>query len=206
MKVMLPLITAGLLAASTSCFAAIVQTDNRYLAFQAEIGTLDDGMTNGSKFDLMGPDANSMGPLLIAQSSPSEVSYEVQFSDNLDYTVYVRYRETGPTTPTLQVEFDSSIQSASLYVAPSFDFQWVHLPGVDVTPTANTPQSFTLRSLGGVDYNIDAVAFVKRSEVAGTGLVVDDAYLSTFSPIPEPSSALLLLLGGSMIGLRRRRR
>ncbi|MFT4638037.1 MAG: hypothetical protein ACI8T1_001355 [Verrucomicrobiales bacterium] len=39
---------------------AIVQGNGDYVAFQAELGKLNDWANDGIKFDLMGPDQNSL--------------------------------------------------------------------------------------------------------------------------------------------------
>ena len=207
------LLTSAFLSAlaSGSVGAAIVQMEGNFVAFNAEIGTLDDDPSNGSKFDVMAQDANSIGDYVVMTSPAAngEISYEVQFSENVTYTVYLRYRETGPGTPSFDIDLEgTSVAGLPLFVATTPDFEWVHLPSADITPAAGgATETFTITRTAGDNFEIDAIALVKQSAVTGGGFTVDDTSIpsSTFS-IPEPSSGFLVLLGGLAALTRRRPR
>ena len=195
--------------------AAIVQIEDDYIAFQAELGTLNDGTSNGDKFDLMAPAANSFGAILRSTPTPGgEVSFEVEFSNpngGVNYGTFVRYRElSGGVTPEIRLNFEGTdiTPTSMINTGLNPNFEWFHLPDMDFVPVAGVAQTFTFSALDSDEWEIDAIAFVKESVYnSGGGFVVgdvNDSYLLTFS-IPEPGTTTLMLFG-SLLFLRRRTR
>ena len=189
----------------------LVQTGGTFIAFNAELGTLDDDPSNGSKFDVMAPAGGSFDDYLSVESTPASVSYDVDFLDDNVYTVYVRYRELGGGSPTFNLTFEGTTTPTTVFVAASTSFGWVHLSHLDFTPSGTTPglsQTVTLTATNSTtsDYDIDAVAFVSRLALTTGSFTVSDATIPESAlTIPEPSSALLLLTGQLLLLFRRRR-
>ena len=191
-----------------SAHAAIVQVDTNFVAFSAEIGTLNDASNNNDRFDVLPPDIanDSVGNYLAAKSADGTVSFDVQFAEPTVYTIFARYRETSGTNPTLSITFGGTTQSATIFEDANEPFGWTHLSGVDITSLGlGSPETITL-SYTGQDFFLDSLAIVKQSAITSDGFAVSDTTIppSAYS-IPEPSSTILLALGAILIGLRRRR-
>ncbi len=202
-------IGAGLSILGQAFGISLVQSDGTFVAFKAELGSLNDAPSNGSKFDGMAPAGGSLGDYLSMKTTSGTVSFDVVFLDNEFYTVYARPREETSKTPSIDLTFNGATSTSTLNVAPSTQFAWVHLPGADFTP-AGTPgliETVTFTATGGADAGYDAFALEKRSAVNGGGFSVNDTTISQGQlsiPIPEPSTLLLLLLGQIPLFLRRR--
>ena len=95
-------IVAVLSVVGSACGVTLVQTRGTVIAFNAELGTLDDAPSDGNKFDVMAPAGESFGDYLSVESTPGTVSFDIDFLDDQEYTVYVRYRELVNTPPLYQ--------------------------------------------------------------------------------------------------------
>lgn len=194
---------------------AIVQVDSRFVAFNAELGTIDDDPANASKFDVMAPDGGSFGSYLRSVTVGGTVTFDVEFAEATVYTVYARYREVLNTTPTIELDFDGLTTDSNAWTDDSTTFAWLHINDLDLTSAAMPGgETVTIRSAGvnnpGETFDFDAFALVKQSEIHSNGFVVNDttipeSALSLPAPIPEPSSALMLLLGNCLLFIRRRK-
>ena len=192
------IIFAVLSTAKSACGVTLVQTGGTFIAFNAELGTLDDAPSNGSKFDVMAPTGGSFGDYLSVESTPGTVSFDIDFLDDQEYTVYVRYRELVNTPPYISLTFGGSTTVADVFVDPSTTFVWTHVSGLNFTVSGTTPglaQTVTISAVSVTDFDIDAIALVSTSALNGGGFTVSDATIPEGSLIvPEPSSALLFLL------------
>lgn len=203
----LNIVAAFSIVGSTSA-ATLVQSDGTFISFNAELGALDDDPSNSSKFDVMAPNGGSFGNYLSVESTPGTVSFDVDFLDNEDYTVYERYRELVNNTPQISLTFDGATKTSQVFETPSTTFAWAHLTNSDFTASGATPglvQTVTLSAAGGISFAIDAVALVNRSAILVGGFIASDITIPESSlTVPEPSSSLLLLLGQLLIFRRRR--
>ena len=79
-------IIAVLSVVGSACGVTLVQTGGTVIAFNAELGTLDDAPSDGSKFDVMAPAGGSFGDYLSVESTPGTVSFDIDFLDDQEYT------------------------------------------------------------------------------------------------------------------------
>ncbi len=210
-------LTLLLLTIISAVGATIVQTETNFVAWEAEIGTLNDAANNGSKFDLMSPGtAGSVGDVLIArtpQNDMGNVSYTVVFSENVTYTAFVRLREPNLANPALSVPQADAAGTATIFGGDS-TFQWFHLSGVDYTPgsggnpAAGSPATITLQIEDPIsplnEYEIDAVGFVRQADRNDFGGSGNGGFLVV--AVPEPSTSLLMFGGLMLLAGRRARR
>ena len=201
---------AGLSSLGQASGVTLFKSDGTFIAFNAELGTLDDLPSNGYKFDVMAPAGGAFGDYLSVESTSATVSFDVDFLDNEGYTVYVRNQELANDFQSIGLTLDGPTKVRPIFENLSTAFAWIHLSNSDFTPSGTTPslpETVTLSAANGSNFNIDAVALVSTAalnRISGRFIVSDATIPEGALAVPEPSSALLFLIGQLLLFRRRR--
>lgn len=222
---------AFLLSADSMQGATIVQDDNDYIAFETEIGDIDN--SDGTQPPSANPgwivDGVTTGPMPANPSGDSYVvntdndlgnapndtlAYEIDLLNDGGYTAYFRY---AYTTQNYEGADDRANQNDSWYYQSGSDgASWTRMNGVGPSLTAwkwrAGGDDVTFSATGTVDWLVssredgailDRIVLISEDNTN----TISDTYLDSLdnsTVVPEPATAALLGLAG--IALLRRRR
>lgn len=116
--------------------------------------------------------------------------------------LYIGYNAAANAVGVSTYQETASIQTADY----DSDYGYFLQGGLDLTDFHDVQNAYYYMELKSGDNYISYSDLVPYSTVKWATVGNDYWTVSSFQPVPEPSSGLLLLIGGALVGLRRKRR